>query len=219
MSFFSCIDFGWGKKTKPEVFYVEGNVGVGKSECISYCAELLREKGKKVKVIVDEAWRWEEEGLFTRDTANDVRAFCAYGPLIDFLDRERFLKSEEAKAYDVVLIERHPSVVVDVFHDADEMVRALFEAVGSVTDVLAPPAHTLYVAGAPTVCFERIRRRNKTHEKLMDEDTLADLEKKLEDCFKKREVDGGKVHRIDSFGATSNHISTLMAEYVEKIIS
>lgn len=203
---------------KPEVFYVEGNVAVGKRECISYCAELLREKGKKVKVIVDHTQRWENEGLFSRDTLNDVRAFCAYGPLIDFLNRERFLKSEEAKEYDVVLIEQHPSVVVDVFHD-DDMVQSLFEAVGAISDVLASPAHTLYITGAPTVCFERVRRRNKPYEKLLDEDSLADLERKLEDCFKKREVEGGKVHRIDSFGATSNHISALMTEYVEKIIN
>lgn len=197
---------------------MEGNVAVGKSECIMYCAELLREKGKKVKVIVDEAQRWEDEGLFAGNTANDVRAFCAYGPLIDFLNRDRFLKSEEAKAYDIVLIERHPTVVVDVFHD-DDMVQTLFEGVGAISDVLTSPAHTLYIMGASTVCFERVRRRNKPYEKLLDEDKLADLEGKLEDCFKKREVDGGKIYRIDSFGATSNHVSTLMTEYIEKIVN
>lgn len=222
MSCLDCFDLKWAAKRKPPVIFIEGNVAVGKSECVRYCAELLREKGKKIKCIIDETERWETSGTLCRGTTQDLtekKVFCAYGPLLDFLDRERFYRSRDANLYDAILVERHPSVVTEVFHDEDESVKRLYGAVGAISSMMDPPKHTVYIVGAPAICQERLRRRNKFYETDVDEERLQELEKKLEDCFKKREAEGGKVHRIDAFGATSNHVSTLMSEYIEKVLN
>ena len=212
------------RKREPLFIFVEGNLAVGKSECVEYCAELLREKGKTVKCFAEETKRWSEANIMRFDREHSVgdaaaRVFVAYGPLRDYLERERFFRSEEIKDFDVVLLERHPSTVLDVFHDEDDVVRDLFDKVSGVTGVLVPPKHTVYISSTPIVCHERVKRRNDPRETHLTEDSLHDLETKLEDALRRREAEGGKVHRIDAFGATSNHVSAMMCEYVEKLLA
>ena len=79
MNVFECILQGILPKSwrvRPSrVFFFEGNVGVGKSECMKIVAEILREKGIAVICIEEDVERWSTEGLLAAKYGGDVSLF------------------------------------------------------------------------------------------------------------------------------------------------
>ena len=209
----------WPKKATKKIFF-EGNVGVGKTECIHYVAELLKEKGKKIKCIAEESERWASKGLlFDARSLDKCKNFAAYGALRDYMMREQFFSSAEMHTYDAVLIERHPSTVCEIFHDEDDDIVDLFKAADGAIGFLATPEITIYIKNSPHICVQRTRNKGRESELTLQEDDFIQFDRKFEEMMVNRQANGGKVFTIDAFGASSNHLSAPIVECIEKLLN
>lgn len=195
----------WPKKSM-RVFYIEGNVGVGKTECAVCVCEMLREKGVKATLIEEPVATWENEGRL-EDARSDYgsQIFAAYTVLTGHLSRESSV--EDSKAWDVVLIERHPTTTLEVFDDSNE-VRKLYEGVDKKTKFLSNPENTIYIKNSAHACYERARKRGRPSEKPLQEFAFEQWNLRLDEMMKKREALGGKVFIFDAFGADANHLTS-----------
>jgi thymidylate kinase len=205
---FDCLSESSWYSTPParpsRVFYFEGNVAVGKTECMHAVAELFREKGVTVKCIEENVERWRRDGLLERHYAGDEAAFVAHALLLDYL-RRHALVQEALKTHAVVFVERHPTTSCRVF-GFDSKSRALFDAVGTAIPGFASPvpAYTVYVKNPYRICHERSKRRARPEERDL---TLAMFERWStlhDDMMAHRKAQGGKVYEIDAFGADAH---------------
>lgn len=199
-----CISDIFWPKPKAKVCYIEGNVGVGKSETMLELAELLREHGNTVACISQNEEKWAQKGLLADMSTDQGRQlFAAYALLQDHADRANFIATQSA-AFDVVLVERHPSTVVEVF-DSSEVVNKLFVAIDAISGLLQNPLHTIYLKNTPAVCHARTVRRGRVEDKSLLEVVFQDLDHKHEEMLTKRKAMGGNVYVSDALGADSHH--------------
>ena len=211
MNVFECILQGILPKSwrvRPSrVFFFEGNVGVGKSECMKIVAEILREKGIAVICIEEDVERWSTEGLLAAKYGGDEAVFSTHGLLFDYLRRHARVK-DALLSYEVVLVERHPSTSLKVF-GTDVRTKALFETVAAaVPGFMTPvPENTIYVKNSSRACFVRTQRRARPEEAHLDESAFETWGGALEDMMKERRAMGGTVFTLDAFGADSPQIS------------
>ena len=199
-----CLsDILW-PKPKAKVCYIEGSVGVGKSETMLELAELLREHGNTVACLPQKEEEWAHKG-FLADMSTDQgrQLFAAYALLQDHADRAKFIATQSA-AFDVVLVERHPSTVVEVF-DSSEVVNKLFTAVDAISGLLTNPLHTIFLKNTAAVCHARTLRRGRVEDKPLLKVVFQDLDHKHEEMMTKRKAMGGNVYVSDALGADSHH--------------
>ena len=201
--FWSCV----GTSRESRVFFFDGNVGVGKTECMLRVAEMIREKGLSVACVTEDTERWVTEGLLRCKYEGDDFNFNINGLLLDYL--RRHTKMQELKgSFDVILVERHPSTSVKVF-GLDASSKALFDQMSSVVpDFIRPcPANTVYVKNSPRACMDRVKRRGRKEEKSIEDFTVESWHALHEDMMREREAMGGKVYVFDAFGADAHSLS------------
>jgi thymidylate kinase len=196
-------DFFW-PKPKAKVYYIEGNVGAGKTETMLELAELLRERGNTVSCLQQQERQWADKGLLA-DMSSDhgLQLFAAYGPLRDHVYRADYIATHSIN-FDVILVERHPTTTVDVFNDSEES-NKLFAAVDAISGFMHIPLHTIYLKNTPAVCYARMTRRGRHEDKLLDEVMLQDFDHKHDEMLTKRQALGGNVYVSDALGADSHH--------------
>lgn len=204
---FSVLWFGQREKVPGRVFFFEGNVGVGKTDCMNAVAEILREKGVSVACVEENVEEWRKDGLLGQKYEGDESVFSAYGLLKDYLNRHSRVM-EAKKTHDVVLVERHPTTTLKVF-GTDARTKTLFDTVGGlVPGFLTPvPENTIYVKNSPRTCFERVKRRARPEERDLDEFAFETWSAAHEDMMKEREAMGGTVNTLDAFGADAHQLS------------
>lgn len=186
------------------VFYFEGNVGVGKTECMLSVAEMLRERNLSVACLEERTDSWVGEGLLACKYSGEESKFHVHGLLQDYIRRYRCMKELEGQN-DVILIERHPTTSLKVF-GIDALSKKLFDEVGaSFPGFLDPvPAHTVYVKNSARACADRARRRGRIEEKDLDEFAFETWNGLHDDLMREREAMGGKVYVFDAFGADAH---------------
>jgi thymidylate kinase len=188
------------------VYYIEGNVGVGKSECAQSVTKLLREKGVKAKFLDSNL----TDSIKKYGASLDRKSVACYGALPSYIAQHEFIITE-GHAYDVLLVERHPTTSVEVFANADDL-RLLYDSVGSLT--AAAPANTIYIKNSPQVCYHRTMVRNRYGEQSLCEEDFTLWDKRHEEMMRKREALGGKVYVLDAFGAESHLLSPEIAGFI-----
>jgi thymidylate kinase len=194
------------EEKKAKVFYVEGNVGVGKTECATCVCELLRERGIKAKVIEENVDQWNNYLIDCRSDYGSL-VFAAYAALQGHMTRENSAKGDDAAELDVILIERHPTTTLEVF-DESEPVQKLYESVNAMTGFLSNPAHTIYLKNSAQACYERSKRRGRASEKSLELFAFETWNYKHDEMMKKREALGGQVYTFDAFGANAHHLTS-----------
>jgi thymidylate kinase len=195
---------------RTRVFFFEGNVGVGKTECMHGVASMLREKGHTVLCIEEDVDRWVNEGLLAAKYQSDESVFSAYALLQDYLcRRERVNDAVQKQSHEIILVERHPSTSLKVFGIGSNVrVKMLFETVAvALPDFLSTAGFTIYIKNSPHTCFERTKRRNRVDEKGLSEFSFEEWGKAHDDMMTEREAMGGKVFTFDAFGADSHQLS------------
>jgi thymidylate kinase len=199
----SCTQFFW-PKAKAKVFYIEGNIGVGKTETMLELAELLRERGVTVACIDQKEEDWLNMGLMAdMATERGLEHFAAYAALQDHADRANFIFKQSTN-FDVILVERHPTTTLDVF-ESSLAVSKLFKSIDAISGLLQNPQHTIYLKNRPAVCKARAKRRARRDGTQMDDDTFEDCEHKHEEMMTKRTAMGGNVYVSDAHGADNHH--------------
>jgi thymidylate kinase len=203
-----------GGSRSTRVYHVEGNVGVGKTECVELVAETLREKGLRVAVIAEDVSRWVEEGYLSECRSDAGREVIgAFGVFDDCLRRHRELVDAAAR-FDVVFVERHPSTTLRVF-DPPPPVKRLFERAGRlIPNFLDVPRETVYLKTSAHACHERVKRRGREGEKSLDEGAFDIWHEKHEDMMKEREAMGGKVYTFDAFGASATQLAPAVVKCI-----
>ena len=197
-------DFFW-PKPKAVVYYIEGNIGVGKSETMLELAELLREKhGTTVACLHQKEEVWTDKGLLAgTSTVEGMELFAVYGPLLDHVEKAKYIE-DQSTSYDVILVERHPSTTLDVFEHSKETIK-LFNAVDAVSGILRNPTNTIHLKNSPGVCCARAKRRGRVEDLTLDETAFQDCDHKHEEMATKRKALGGNVYVSDALGADSHH--------------
>lgn len=196
-----------GSSRVPRVIYFEGNVGVGKSECMHSVAEMLRERRLSVACVEESTESWVTEGLLACKYCGEEAKFNVHGLLRDYIRRYKLLRDLEVKN-DVVLVERHPTTSVKVF-DIDVLSKKLFDEIdGVLPGFMHPvPAQTVYVKNSARACAERARRRARPEEKHLDEFAFESLNNLHDDMLRERKAMGGIVYVFDAFGADAHTLT------------
>ena len=203
-----CMDFAqdyFWPKPKATVYYIEGNLGVGKSETMLELAEMLRENhGITVACLPQKEVEWAGKGLLAgMSSVEGMELFAAYGPLLDHAERAKYIEDQSTN-YDVILVERHPSTTLEVFEHSTETIK-LFHAVDAVSGLLRTPTHTIHLKNSPSVCCARTKRRGRVEDLTLDEAAFQDFDHKHEEMATKRQALGGNVYVSDALGADSHH--------------
>jgi thymidylate kinase len=203
-----CMDFAqdyFWPKPKATVYYIEGNLGVGKSETMLELAEMLRENhGITVACLPQKEVEWAGKGLLAgMSSVEGMELFAAYGPLLDHAERAKYIEDQSTN-YDVILVERHPSTTLEVFEHSTETTK-LFHAVDAVSGLLRTPTHTIHLKNSPSVCCARTKRRGRVEDLTLDEAAFQDFDHKHEEMATKRQALGGNVYVSDALGADSHH--------------
>lgn len=178
------------------VFYIEGNVGVGKTECAQVVAKTLRSKGVTVGVLTENVDGWLECGYFD-DARSDAgsQTLTVFGVLDDHLRRYHDTLDMMSKC-EVVLVERHPTTTMKVF-EPPEHTKKLFERIADVVPgFLSSPENTIYIKNSARVCHERTARRARKGETALEELAFDTWHQRLEDMMREREASGGKVYTL-----------------------
>ena len=198
---------GGGYSRASRVFYFEGNVGVGKTECMHSVAEMLRERKLSVACVEESTDSWVTDGLLACKYSGEESKFHVHALLWDYLRRHRRLTELEGQN-DVILVERHPTTTLRVF-GVDALSKKLFEEVGaSVPGFLdTVPAHTVYVKNSARACADRARRRGRKEEKNLDDFVFETWSGLHDDMMREREAMGGKVFVFDAFGADAHALT------------
>ena len=206
-SIWNSVSTCGGSSRACRVFYFEGNVGVGKTECMHSVAEMLRERHLSVACLEENTEAWVSEGLLGCKYSGEEAKFNVHGLLCDYLRRHKRLM-DLREENDVVLVERHPSTSLKVF-GVDVLSKKLFEEVGdAVPGFLNPvPAHTVYVKNSARACADRVRRRARTEEKSIEDFTFETWGDLHDDMMREREAMGGKVYVFDAFGADAHTLT------------
>jgi thymidylate kinase len=200
----ACMFELFWPRPKAKVFYIEGNVGVGKTETMLELAELLREHGVAVACLDQKVDDWSDQGfMLDMATERGLQFFAAYAMLQDYADRAHFVATQ-ATAFDVILIERHPTTTLDVFEDSLD-VHKLYTSVDTISGFLQTPENTIYLKNAPAVCYARTMRRARKEEKVLDEESFQHCDHKHEEMLTKRKALGGNVFVSDALGGDSHH--------------
>ena len=193
----------WALAVKTRVFYIEGNIGVGKTECAKCVCEMLREKGLKATVVEEGEHAWEGDAMAESEVGAGV--FAAHGALKGHLYRENFVNNEGA-AFDVLLVERHPTTTLEVFDDSAST-RELFEGVDvmSGSTFMSNPVRTIYLKSSADECFARAKTRGKLSGTTLDEFAFESFGLKYEEMMTKREAMGGTVFAFEAFSTDADH--------------
>lgn len=145
------------------IISIEGNIGSGKTKQL----QLLKEKG--YTVIEENVESWKEEGWLERFYKNPYRTALGFQMrvLYDHLNR----KSEITEP--ITIIERSAYTCIEVFGKIlleDKMMtvqdinlmRMYFEANKFLPDVF------IYIQTLPNIAYERVRKRDRSGEELID---------------------------------------------------
>ena len=202
------MDFAQGffwPEPNAKVYYIEGNVGVGKSETMFELAELLREThALTVACLPQKEEEWADKGLLAgTSSVEGTELFAVYGPLMDHVERAKYIE-DQSENYDVILVERHPSTTLEVFEHSTETMK-LFHAVDAVSGLLRNPTHTIHLKNSPGVCYARTKRRARVEDLTLDEAAFQDFDHKHEEMVTKRLALGGNVYVSDALGADCHH--------------
>lgn len=178
---------------------VEGNVGAGKSTFLKIINDAL-----DVQIVYEPHTKWQNVGgtnlldCFYKETNRWAYTFQSYAFVTRVLETENFAKKHPNTT---LIVER------SVYSDRYCFARGCFEQgtmnalewklyqewfawlVGNYTQ---KPQGFIYLQTDPTVCYERMKKRNRTEESAVSLDYLTTLHKKHEDWLVKK-ID------IDSF--------------------
>lgn len=189
------------------VIYFEGNVGVGKTECMKSVAEMLREKKLSVACVEEDVERWVSEDLLAAKYGGGDMKFNTHALLLSYLIRHKRVK-ELMGQHDIILVERHPSTSFKVF-DVDPQTKVLFDGIAAIVpEFMTPlPTHTVYVKNSARACMERTRRRGRVAERNIDEFTFESWNNLHDDMMRERQAMGGRVDVFDAFGADAHTLT------------
>lgn len=215
MGFFSKFLF---RKTPP-VFFVEGNIGSGKTSTLARAKQMLHDKGFDVLIVTEDVERWKRQNLlgdmYENPNRASVRAFQVLGCLRQYVERAKYLEKTSG-CFDVILQERHPTTTLDVFA-ADECVNEMFFAFQDCFKFMPPPTYTVYIKTSPRECAKRIKTRQRKEEKRISLCYLEKLDLAHEDMMEKRLANGGVVYEIDCSNITPEETAARLCDAVLRV--
>lgn len=125
------------------VFHFEGNVGVGKTECMTSVAEMLREKKLSVACVEEDVERWVDEELLATKYGGEEMKFNTHALFLSYIRRHRRVK-ELMGQHDIIFVETSTSLKAI---GVDPQTKVLFDELATIMpDFMSTvPAHTVYV--------------------------------------------------------------------------
>lgn len=160
------------------IISIEGNIGSGKTKQL----QLLKEKG--YTVIEENVESWKEEGWLERFYKNPYRTSLGFQMRVLYDHLDRINKITES----ITIIERSAYTCIEIFGKIlleDNMMTVqdinlmnmYFEAHKFLPDVF------IYIQTLPKVAYERVRKRDRSGEELIDCLYLEKLHKHHEISF------------------------------------
>lgn len=178
-----------------KVFILEGNIGVGKSTFLN----LIKKYIKDAQIIFEPADKWQKVGesgnlldLFYKDTKRWAYTFQSYA----FISRVKFLLETISKSNNYNFIMER-SVYCDRYCFAENcfesgLMNALEWQIYKewfswlINGYMPKPAGFIYLQAGPEVCFERLKKRNRSEETGVSLNYLKDLHNKHENWLVNR---------------------------------
>ena len=215
MSFLSKFLF----KKNPAVFFVEGNIGSGKTTTLARAKQILCDKGFDVLTVTEDVERWKRQNLlgdmYENRSRPSVRAFQVLGCLRQYVERAKYVEKTRG-CFDVILQERHPTTTLEVFA-ADECVNEMFFCFQEVFEFMPPPTYTVYIKTSPRECAKRIETRGRKEERRVSLRYLEKLDSAHEAMMEKRLANGGIVYEIDCSNITPEETAARLCDAVLRV--
>lgn len=216
--------------SRPKYFIVEGNIGAGKSTFLK-----LIQRNLGVQVVYEPTDRWQRVGhtgenileKFYQDTPRWAYTFQTYAFITRILEQE---KQAEQNPYGVQILER--SVFSDRYCFAKNcyelgfmsslewnMYQEWFEWL--VSQHLPKPHGFIYLYTDPKVCYNRLRKRNRSEETGVAQDYLNLLHQKHQSWLIDKQDIAPYLHDVPVLTLDCNvefeHAPDVQEKYMEAI--
>ena len=175
----------------PTIIYVEGNIGTGKSTFIKNLDNEILKKKFSYDVIYEPVDEWQQIGILQKFYDNPER-YCYLFQSYCLFSRFKLLKRIYKKDLKIVFIER--SIFSDkfVFANSCKSINQLSDIEYNIYDswfnhfntIHPRNYHHIYLRVDPSVCLERISKRNRGEESGITMDYLTLLHNKHEEWSK-----------------------------------
>jgi deoxyadenosine/deoxycytidine kinase len=194
------------------VITIDGNIGAGKSSILD---KLQKNHNQVVSFEPIADWEPYLEDIYK----NNVGYF--HFQLKVFLDRA-FIQT---KSNSIIYMERSPkftretfvSVYKDKFSPREyDILEHLYDNVDhKYNKSIIEPVIYIYIAASPTVCFNRIKERDRESETTIDFNLIQQLHNKHEECYDNINTKGLPCFKINSDDKTPDEIAELIVNYVQ----
>jgi deoxyadenosine/deoxycytidine kinase len=181
---------------------IDSNIAGGKTTQLNLLEKELKKTDYLYKIYKEEVSKWQEEGWlnkFYEDMKKNSFGFQMRVLLSQIEQGNSFYHNDGiTQLYDIIISERSPLTNRHVFgeillDDGDlqpieyELFNKYYEKFAWFPDII------IYIHVSPSICFERVMKRNRGSEKLIPLEYLEKLDKKYEELLKNQK----NVYRID----------------------
>lgn len=177
------------RRIAPIVLAVDGEIGAGKTTLIHKLREFLEERGHKVAVVSEPVDEWKKIGILQSfyQAPEEVRDHVTYEfQTYTFVTRikEAIRVKEENPDAEIFILERTILTDRHIFMELQrelvgEMLMKMYDEWWDMWARLMPfkPTHHVYLKPDIEKCMERVQRRHREGEMLVDDDRMTDEER------------------------------------------
>lgn len=195
------------------VITLDGNIGSGKSTILD---KLQKSHNQIVSFEPIQEWEPYLENIYKNNTGYFDFQFKVY------LDRA-FIQT---KSNSIVYMERSPKFTYETFvkvykdkitHQEYNILEHLYDNVDQkYNKSVIEPVLYIYIQSSPTVCYQRIKERNRECEKEIDFNLINLLHNRHEECYDNINSKYGlPTFKINSDNKTPDEIAELIINYVQ----
>tara|TARA_B000000477_G_C6076758_1_gene221302 strand:+ start:110 stop:712 length:603 start_codon:yes stop_codon:yes gene_type:complete len=195
------------------VITLDGNIGSGKSTILD---KLQKLHNQIVSFEPIQEWEPYLENIYKNNLGYFNFQFKV------FLDRA-FIQT---KSNSIIYMERSPKFTYETFvkvykdkitHQEYNILEHLYDNVDQkYNKSIIEPVLYIYIQSSPTVCYERIKQRNRECEKKIDFNLINLLHSRHEECYENINSKYGlPTFKINSDNKTPDEIAELIINYVQ----
>jgi deoxyadenosine/deoxycytidine kinase len=194
-----------------KLIYIEGNIGSGKTS-IMEMIQHTREDDDYIEFLFEPVTAWRNSGLFDLFYSDPTRYAFAFQVMV-LTSRIEQLQQVNTGETEIVIMERSLDTCGQVFgkmlHDQGKisdmewtLYQKLLDQYDTMIEVMLTDENgepqdveTIWVCTEPEICRERIAKRNRKGEQVIDLGYLKDIERYHEQAFTKHcvtKVDNNK---------------------------
>jgi len=195
------------------VITIDGNIGSGKSTVLE---KLQKTNNQIVSFEPFQEWEPYLEKMYKNNTGHFDFQLKVY------LDRA-FI---QAKSNSILYMERSPKFTYETFvkvykdnltQQEYSILEHLYENVDhKYNKNVVEPVIYVYLQSSPTICYNRIKQRDRESEKTIDFNLIQLLHSKHEECYDNISTKGGlPTFKINTDDKTPDDIAELIINYVQ----